>query len=269
MDCHLSRIRDKISRGELVIGSHVATADPVASEIISTAGFDFVWVDWEHGAFDRKDINLHILAIRSQGVAPFVRVPWNDPVLVKPVLDMGPAAIVFPFVKTAEEARRAVASCKYPPEGVRGFAPVRAIGYGGTDVQAYLDRSRREPWVIVQIEHIDAVPHVEEIIAVEGIDTIVIGANDLSGSMGLLTQVRHPRVMEVCDRVAEVCKGAGFPFGTSLLYSEENVRDWIRRGVSWIGVDNDVSYLVQGARRTFEATQGLARELGGKKPTRS
>jgi len=263
MDNNLSRVRDKILKNELVIGSHVATSDPVASEVICAAGFDFVWVDGEHGALDKKDINLHIMAIRGQGVAPFVRVPWNDPVLVKPILDMGPAGIVFPFVKTAEEARMAVASCKYPPEGIRGFAPVRAINYGTMDGNEYLEMSKREPWVIVQIEHIDAVNNVEEIIAVEGIDTIVVGANDLSGSLGLLTQVRHPKVMELCDRVANVCRKANFPFGTSLLWTEENVRDWINRGVAWIGVDNDISYLISGAKKTYNSTKDLYEELGG------
>ena len=261
MDNHLVRIREKITRKELVIGTHIATSDPVASEIVCTAGFDFVWIDGEHGAIDRKDINLHIMAIRGQGVAPFVRVPWNDPVLVKPILDMGPAAVVFPFIKTAEEARLAVASCRYPPAGIRGFAPVRAINYGAMEGGEYLERAKREPWVIIQIEHIDAVGNLEEILAVEGIDTVVIGSSDLSGSMGLLTQLRHPDVIEVCDRIAAACRAVDIPFGVSLLWSEENVRDWIKRGVAWIGVDNDVSYLSSGAKSAYEATRRVAAEL--------
>jgi 2-dehydro-3-deoxyglucarate aldolase/4-hydroxy-2-oxoheptanedioate aldolase len=261
MDNHLARITEKITKKELVIGTHIATADPVASEIVCTAGFDFVWIDGEHGAMDRKDINLHIMAIRGQGVAPFVRVPWNDPVLVKPILDMGPAAVVFPFIKTAEEARLAVASCRYPPAGIRGFAPVRAINYGAMDGTEYLERAQREPWVVIQIEHIDAVGNLEEILAVEGIDTVVIGSSDLSGSMGLLTQLRHPDVIDVCDQIASACRAVDKPFGVSLLYSEENVRDWIKRGVAWIGVDNDVSYLSSGAKTTYEATRRLAGEL--------
>ena len=104
---------------------------------------------------------------------------------------------------------------------------------------------------------------MEEIIAVEGVDTIVVGANDLSGSLGLLTQVRHPKVMELCDRVANICRKANFPFGVSLLWTEENVRDWINRGVAWIGVDNDISYLISGAKKTYNLTKGLYEELGG------
>jgi len=262
MDSHLSKVKDKVLRNELVIGTHVATSDPVVSEILCTAGFDFVWVDAEHGAMDRKDINLHVMSIRGQGVAPFVRVPWNDPVRVKPILDMGPAGIVFPFIKTAEEARLAVASCRYPPEGIRGFAPIRANSYGAMDCDEYLEMSRTEPWVIVQIEHIDAVNDLEEIIAVEGVDTVVIGANDLSGSIGLLSQIRHPKVMELCDKAAEICRKAHFPFGASVLWSEENVRDWIQRGVAWIGVDNDLSYLSNGAKTAYNLTKGLAEAVG-------
>jgi 2-dehydro-3-deoxyglucarate aldolase/4-hydroxy-2-oxoheptanedioate aldolase len=264
MDNNLSRVKDKILKKELVIGTHIATSDPVASEIVCTAGFDFVWIDGEHGAMDRKDINLHIMAVRGQGVAPFVRVPWNDPVLVKPILDMGPAGMVFPFVKTAEEARLAVASCKYPPKGIRGFAPIRANNYGSMEGDEYLEMSKTEPWVIVQIEHVEAVNNLEEIIAVEGIDTILVGANDLSGSIGLLSQIRHPRVMELCDRAADICREANFPFGVSLLWTEENVRDWIKRGIAWIGVDNDISYLVSGAKATYNLTKRLSGELGNK-----
>ncbi len=261
MDSNLSRVRDKVLRKELVIGTHVATSDPVVSEILCTAGFDFVWIDAEHGAMDRKDINLHVMAIRGRGVAPFVRVPWNDPVLVKPILDMGPAGVVFPFIKTAEEARLAVASCRYPPEGIRGFAPIRANSYGAMDGDEYLEMSKTEPWIIVQIEHIDAVKNLDEIIAVEGIDTVVIGANDLSGSVGLLAQIRHPKVMELCDKAAEICRKADFLFGASVLWSEENVRDWINRGVAWIGVDNDISYLGNGAKTAYNLTKGLAERL--------
>ncbi len=261
MDSNLSRVRDKVLRKELVIGTHVATSDPVVSEILCTAGFDFVWIDAEHGAMDRKDINLHVMAIRGQGVAPFVRVPWNDPVLVKPILDMGPAGVVFPFIKTAEEARLAVASCRYPPEGIRGFAPIRACSYGAMDGDEYLEMSKTEPWIIVQIEHIDAVKNLDEIIAVEGIDTVVIGANDLSGSVGLLAQIRHPKVMGLCDKAAEICRKADFLFGASVLWSEENVRDWINRGVAWIGVDNDISYLGNGAKTAYNLTKGLAERL--------
>ena len=264
MDNNLSRVKDKILKEDLVIGTHIATSDPVASEIVCTAGFDFVWIDGEHGAMDRKDINLHIMAVRGQGVAPFVRVPWNDPVLVKPILDMGTAGIVFPFVKTAEEAQLAVASCKYPPKGIRGFAPIRANNYGTMDGDEYLEMSKTEPWVIVQIEHIDALDNLEEIIAVEGVDTVLVGANDLSGSIGLLSQIRHPRVMALCDRAADICREARFPFGVSLLWSEENVRDWIKRGVAWIGVDNDISYLVSGAKTAYNLTKGLAEELRNK-----
>lgn len=261
MDSNLSRVKDKLARKQLVIGTHVATGDPVVSEILCTAGFDFVWIDAEHGAMDRKDINLHIMAIRSQGVAPFVRVPWNDPVLVKPILDMGPAGIIFPFINTAEEARLAVASCRYPPEGIRGFAPIRASRYGAMDGEQYLELSKTEPWVVVQIEHVDAVTNMEDIIAVEGVDTVVIGAFDLSGSIGLLSQIRHPKVMELCDKAAEICRKARFPFGASVLWSEENVRDWIQRGVAWIGVDNDLSYLSNGARTAYNLTKDLDEAL--------
>ena len=261
MISNLSRIKDKISKGELVIGVGVSLGDPVVSEILCHCGFDFVWIDYEHGALDRKLIDLHIMAIRGCGVAPFVRIPWNDPVLAKPILDMGPAAIIFPFIKTVEDARLAVSSCKYPPEGIRGFGPRRANNYYTINTKDYLNLSRSEPWVILQIEHKDAVANIEEIVKVNGVDSIVIGPCDLSGSIGLLGKTDHPENVKLIDKISSVCNNAKMPFGASIGINDFEVyKAWIERGVCWLECGNDIPYLVQGGKRSIKDVNKIYKE---------
>ena len=130
MTSNLEKVKEKIFNKNLVIGTHIKLPNPQVSEIIASCGLDIIWIDGEHGSMNTKDIDLHIMAIRSYGVAPFVRVPWVDPVIVKPILEMGPAAIVFPLIRTVKDAKLAVQSCRYPPKGIRGFGPNRAINFG-------------------------------------------------------------------------------------------------------------------------------------------
>jgi 2-dehydro-3-deoxyglucarate aldolase/4-hydroxy-2-oxoheptanedioate aldolase len=231
---------------------------------MSICGFDFVWVDSEHGPIDKKDIDLHVMAIRGQGIAPFVRIPWNDPVLAKPVLEMGVAGIIFPFIKTAEDARLAVRSCRYPPIGTRGFGPRRAQLYSHQGIDQYLKMSETEPWVILLIEHVDGVNNLEEIIQVEGVNCILVGHDDLSGSINLLGQPKHPEVVKLLDKIATVCQKGGMPFGGGGAHSDtEWIRAWIERGASLVNVDSDVSNLIWVGKKAYQATMGLFKEIRG------
>lgn len=254
MYSNISRIKEKILKVELSIGSGFTYNDPEVAETMCETGIDFVWIDGEHGPLDKRNINLTIMAVISKGVAPFVRVSWNDPVLVKPILEMGPAAIIFPFIKTVEDAKLAVSSCKYPPQGIRGFGPRRANYYSTMENREYLELAKSEPWVILQIEHIDGVNNLEEILRVDGVDSIVVGSNDLSASIGLLGQVRHPEVIKLLDKISKVCNNAKIPFGAAVgSNSEDNISDWIKRKVNWLAVDVDYIFLINGcenAKRT-------------------
>ena len=133
-----AQMRAKFAREEMVVGAHVFLTDPEISESLANHGFEFVWIDGEHSAFDKDCILRHIMACAAGGAASIVRVAWNDPVLVKPVLEMGSDGILLPMVSTAEQARQAVAACSYPPLGIRGFGPRRAIQYGALETEEYL-----------------------------------------------------------------------------------------------------------------------------------
>jgi 2-dehydro-3-deoxyglucarate aldolase/4-hydroxy-2-oxoheptanedioate aldolase len=255
----LSRMRQGSCR---VVGGHVFFTDPSISAAMATFGYDFIWIDGEHGPFDKQNMLMHVIAANEGGSAAFVRVPSNDPAVIKPVLEMGIDGIIIPMVLTQEEARAAVASCLYPPEGIRGFGPRRAIRYGRTDIQSYLADSRDSFLRIVQIEHRTAVANIEAILAVEGLDAIIIGPNDLSASLGLLGQSTHPKVLESGRVIIKAAKEAGKPVGVSIGPDESVIEKWMGMGVDFISVGDDISFLQQGASKTLcvvarQADRGL------------
>ena len=255
---HLDRVTDKISRGDLVLGTVVMLADPTISEILTTCGYDFLWIDMEHTALGKPEVDRHIVAARSQGVAPFVRVPWNDPVLAKPILEMGPAAIVFPFVNTPEDAARAAGACRYPPEGVRGFGPLRANLYGALGLDEYLKTAEREPWVVVQIEHVKAVRNLDAICQVPGIDSLLVGPFDLSASVGKPGKTSDPEVVELMDEIARVSRERGMCFGAFALSTDEtSIRQWLERGASWLALDTDLALLARAGATAVAAVHRI------------
>lgn len=246
-------LREKFKKGELVVGGHAFFTDPAVTSLLGYHGFDTVWIDAEHGAFTPPIILQHILAAGDAGTASLVRIAWNDQVIAKPILELGPDGIIFPYVRTAQEARDAVACCTYPPRGVRGFGPRRAQKYGALSVEDYLEQSDSSLLKILQIEHRDAVEQLDEIAEVEGIDLLVVGPNDLSASYGLLGKTRDARMMPVYDRIAAVCKAHGMPFGVSLGAGDlESAREWLDRGISFLSCGDDIGYMDMGCRMTFD-----------------
>lgn len=261
--CKAEILREKLKRGELIVGGHTFFTDPAITEALGCQGFDFIWIDGEHSAFDKEKLLQHIIAANSAGTASVVRVAWNDPVLVKPILEMGPDAILFPMVCSAEEARRAVSGCMYPPAGVRGFGPRRANRYGAMDNQTYLRQAPDSFLRIVQIEHVEAVKNLEEILMVEGIDLPLIGPNDLSASIGHLGDTRHPDVIKLYEEAIAVCRRLCKPFGVSLgAGDKESIRYFIEQGVSFIGCGDDISYLCMGSEATLRYVEECRKKEG-------
>lgn len=254
---YLNSIATKIKARRPVIGSYVSFADIAISELMGFAGFDFVWIGTEHTPIDKREVQNHLIAAHSAGVAAFVRVPWNEPVMVKPIIDMGPDGIVFPFIRTVEDAQKAVSSCCYPPKGERGFGPIRAIRYGFKDVPKYIETSEQQVWKILQVEHIDCVENIDSILQVEGVDSMLIGPNDLSGSIGLLGKTDHPKVVELYDTIAKACLKYGKPFGVATGFDPDTIRQWIRRGVSWMCISADFAMLSSAAGNIVKQTTNI------------
>ena len=250
---HLEKVKAKLQNKEVVLGSLVSLYDCTVSERLGFAGYDFLWIDGEHNGFDYKELLLHILAASSSGAASFVRVRESDPALVKPILDMGVDGIIFPLGKTVEDAERAVAACTYPPRGLRGIGPGRAVRYGMDNVMDYLlEKADSTIFKILQVEHVDCVNNLEEIVKVPGIDMLMLGPSDLSASVGLMEQFHHPTVLEMIDRICRIGRENGIHLGAFTGSNPEVIKLFLDRGVTAMCVGSDGSFLMNEAKSTLE-----------------
>lgn len=256
---HLETFLETIHSGRVAIGCCVTYTDPAVTETAAESGFDFCWIDCEHGEFDRPGAMLHIMALRGTNCAPLVRVAACDHTEIKKVIDFAPAGIIVPMILTAADAQLAVSACRYPPEGTRGCGFRRGTGYGTGDFTTYWEQSKHDPLVILQIEHIDACEHIDEILRVPGIDSLLIGPYDLTASMGKPALWHDPEVVRVLDEVCRKIRQAGFLLGA---YAECDFDRWKQRGVQYIGVINDTGAMRRGfQQRLAEAASGFGRSL--------
>ncbi len=253
----VENLRAKMDRGQPVLGMAANLADPLVSEIAVDAGFDFVWIENEHAYMTTKDVLHHILTLRGTGVAPMVRVPLADAAVIKPYVDLCPAVIVVPFVRSAAETSVAVAACRYPPEGVRGFGPIRNMGHGELEFDEYLAAASRQVMVFVQVEHVDAVNDLDALIATPGLDGICLGRNDLSGSVGKLGQYDAPEVAGMIDTLIEKCQDTDLYLGASLGPDWQPIQRWAERGMVWFSLGSDTSFVAEGARALRAQYQSL------------
>ena len=237
---------NKRGSGELPLGAVVTFADAAVTEVLAAAGFDFVWIDGEHGIIDRKTAQDHIIAAEARGIPALYRVPACDHTEIKRIIDLGPAGIIVPMVMNAEDAAKAVSACRYPIHGGdRGCGFRRRLDYGVREVGDYLEESKTDPVVIIQLEHIDAVHDLDRILAVPGLGSVMIGPYDLSMSMGKPGEWHDPEVMEVFDGSCRKIKAAGIPLG---VYAECDFDLWKRRGVDYMAIKNDTNAMLDGAR---------------------
>jgi 2-keto-3-deoxy-L-rhamnonate aldolase RhmA len=187
-------LKRHLPAGEVTIGAWISFAESAVAEIMAGTGFDWILIDTEHAPFSPEGLQIVLTAFNGRESVPIVRVPWNNPAIIKQALDLGAGGVLVPMVNSVDEARAAVAACRYPPEGIRGFGPRRASDYY-RNVTEYVASANDSVIIALQIEHIEAVKSIADIAAVPGIDVLCLGPNDLSGSMGLLGQIEHPSVV--------------------------------------------------------------------------
>ena len=237
----------KLRNHERIAGAYIFGGLPIMTEAMAQCGFDVLWIDMEHTAIGVESLCNNLIAAKAGGTPAWVRIPWNDPVRAKPVLDMGVDGMIFPYICTAEEAKLAVASCSYPPEGIRGYGPLRALNYGGITQMEYVKKTFRNCHRVIQIEHIDAVKNLREIAQVEGIDAFIVGPNDLSGSVGRIGEVQHPELIELYQEIAKVMKEFNKPFGVATGPNEQFLSLWRDLGATIFFAGNDVGFVHDGA----------------------
>lgn len=249
-------LKEKIANREKTVGMLLNFNDIGVSRIIGLAGYDFVWIDLEHSYLSFEALMGHILSLRASNTPVIVRVPQDDLTYTKKVLEMGVDGIIFPMIKTAEQANDLIASTLYPPYGNRGFGPMNAIGFGADDVGEYVRNTRNELCRFIQIEHIDVVNNLEEIIQNEYIDGYIFGPNDLSGSIGELGNVFGENTTKLIEKSISVLKKAGKYVGLATgATDEKTLIHWRDMGVDMIAAGCDFGMLQAATlenRKTLE-----------------
>jgi 4-hydroxy-2-oxoheptanedioate aldolase len=234
-----------IAGGKLQIGLWSSLCSNIAAEIISESGFDWILLDSEHSPNEIPDLVMQLQAMQRGNATPIIRPAWNDAVLAKRALDIGAQTMLFPYVQNAEEARRAVAATRYPPEGIRGVSvAARASSYGRTS--GYLTKANDEICVLVQVETRPTLDHLEAIAKVEGVDGVFIGPSDLAASLGHLGNPQHPEVQKAMQDAVKRLKALGKPAGI-LTGNEEEARRYIDWGYLFVAVGSDVGLLARNA----------------------
>src|ERR671925_459017 len=214
-------------------------------EVIAGAGFDWLLLDTEHSPSDLENLLTQLQAAASYPTHPVVRVPWNDMVTVKRVLDIGAQSLLVPYVQNADEARSAVAHTRYPPAGVRGVAgTTRATRFGR--VKDYARRAHEEICVLVQVETQAALDNIEAICGIEGVDGVFVGPADLHASMGYPGEIANPRVKPLIDEAIRRIRKCGRAPGI-LTPNEADARHWLECGALFVAVGADVGILARGA----------------------
>lgn len=233
------------------VGTWILSASPLVAEAVGCAGFDWAVVDMEHAPLDLAGVVPMLQAVAGTKMHPVVRVPWNEPVIVKRVLDAGATTVMFPMVQNADEAARAVAATRYPPQGVRGAAGMsRASRFGTTP--HYMQTAERQLAVIVQLETPEALDAVESIARVPGVDALFLGPADLSNAMGHLGEPHHPAVTARMARAVQACKASNMPVGT-IGDSPEIVAQYRAIGFDYVAVSCDLALMMRAARGAITA----------------
>lgn len=249
-------LRNKLRDKDVTIGSWVSMPHPSVIEVMCSAGFDWLTIDMEHTATNLETCFQAIQTIQSKGLDALVRVPQNEEIVIKKVMDSGASGVIVPMIKNAKEARQAVSFVKYPPHGKRGVGLYRAQGYG-TSFNEYKKWVHEESVVIAQVEHIDAVNDLENILAVEGIDGIIVGPYDLSASMGKPGEFDAPEVVEALKRVVEVTKKSDKSLGFHVIPSKaEALKEKIDEGYTFLAFSLDFFFLGDRAREEMAKIKG-------------
>jgi 4-hydroxy-2-oxoheptanedioate aldolase len=246
MDLPVNRFKRAILANQKQIGLWSHLCSNISTEILAHCGFDWLVLDMEHSPNELPDILAQLQAMAGGSATPVVRIPWNEAVTFKRLLDIGVQSFLVPYVQTAEEAQHAVAATRYPPLGVRGYAGApRASGYGR--IKDYAHRCAEEMCVLVQIETVEGLKNLEAIAAVEGVSGIFIGPGDLSAALGHLGNPKHPDVLKTIDEAIRRIRACGKAPGI-LTGDEALAKHYVAQGCLFVAVGADQNLLRDSAQ---------------------
>jgi 4-hydroxy-2-oxoheptanedioate aldolase len=247
-------VKKRLGSGETLLGTWLSIGDGLGAELMACVGWDWLLIDMEHGPIPLSNAASMVIAVRAGGVTPFVRPAWNESSQIQRVLDLGAYGIVVPMINTADQARAVVRDARFPPLGERSRGGVRANLAFDTDGNTYLDRANDEVLVYAQVETDEAVANAPEILAVDGIDGIFIGPNDLAVSSGK----RWPEVwgkdeeyMTAIASIPRICGVAGKTAGI-LARDPEMAAELVAMGYRFVGIASDVVFLISAASAALQ-----------------
>lgn len=238
-------LKNRMAEQATLHGIWLGSGSDGIAEALSHTGFDWMLIDAEHGPIETSGILPLLRAIAPSPTAAVVRLPWNDPVLIKRALDLGATTLMLPFIQNAEEAKAAVSAMRYAPEGIRGVAGVTRAARYGLDAN-YLHEAKNRLGLIVQVETAEAVGNISDIASVEGVDAVFIGPADLAASLGHLGDSNHPEVQDAIARAANAIRAAG-KSAAILALEIETARKYRGFGFNMIAGGIDVHLLVKAA----------------------
>lgn len=233
-----------------MLGTILTLPSPDTAELLSQAGFDWLFVDMEHTSLGVKDVQRVLQAVGKEFPC-LVRIPVLDEGWIKKTLESGPAGIIVPHVNTPEEAEKILRWSKYPPEGTRSVGISRAQGYG-LNLQEYMRKANKTIAVVPQVEHVEAVKNLESFVKIPGLSALFVGPYDLSGSVGKIGNVTDPEVQRMIQKVQAICSKAGIATGIFGVDAEA-VKSYIDIGYSLIAVGTDTSYLSKSVQDTLRS----------------
>ncbi len=254
----IKSLKKKLKDRDLIAGMHICQSDPAVTEMCASLGYDFLWIDTEHSPMDYQGILNNLIAAHSGGTPAIVRIPWNDAVLAKRVLEMGPEGIIFPMIQSVAECKMAMESTLYPPHGIRGFGPQRAVRYGLQSLEKYVLQTSLEMIRIVQMESESVIENeLDAILDNPWIDCVMLGPMDLSGSIGKLPDMTCKESVAIQDKALNKIRKAGKSAGTSIgSYDEKWIRSWYDRGANVISCGTETSHILFGAQKTLSMIRG-------------
>lgn len=246
-DMWKNKFEEKLRNRKPLLGTWITIPHPEVVEILSNLNFDWFLFDMEHAPLTIHDIEIMLMALKGTDIVPLVRVPWNDPVEIKRVLDLGIGGIIVPWINNKDEAIKAIKAIKYPPEGIRGVGPRRCIMYGFYDPVDYFENWSKRAILIVQVETKSGYENLEEIVKLDGVSGIFVGPADLSASLGLFGRTQSIEFLNILRDIAEKTMKYDKIIGI-MAETPDFARKALNMGYNFISLSHDMKYLIEGAK---------------------
>ena len=250
-------VRKALLERTVTLGTWIQIGHAASAEILAIAGYHWIAADCEHTDIDVEAFSALARGMYGRGTVPMARVRENDTLAIRQMLDAGAMGVIVPLVNTADDAQRAVAAAKYPPQGIRGFCFSRMNDWGD-DFDDYVARANDQIAVVVMIESRTAVENIDQILDVNGVDGVFLGPYDLSGSYGVPGNTAHPDVLDACQTVIDACARHRKSAGLHVVDpAPANIEKALADGFTFIALGVDTVFLMQAAKQALATARSV------------